>query len=46
MLAVELDEQVDEVRRAHDLPSPARDYILRKIDRVFTHVGQGELGAV
>jgi hypothetical protein len=45
-LRANLEEQVDEVIRAHDLPSPARDYILRKIGKVFTYVGQGELGAV
>lgn len=41
-----IEAQVEQIIREHDLPAPARDYILRKIDKVFRYVGAAEAGRV
>lgn len=40
-----LEELVDETIKDHDLPAPAEDYMLRKIEKVFRYVGEGELAS-
>ncbi len=41
----ELEKEIDAIIHDHDLPAPAREYIRRKVDKVFRYVGSGELDA-
>ncbi|MFW6223343.1 MAG: hypothetical protein ACOC4A_00485 [Spirochaetota bacterium] len=43
-LRAEIEKEIDAIIHDHDLPKPAREYIRRKIDKVFRYVGTGELG--
>jgi hypothetical protein len=38
-----LEQLITETVRHHDLPAPARDYMLRKMEKVFRYVSEGEL---
>ncbi|NBF40436.1 MAG: hypothetical protein GVY14_08470 [Spirochaetes bacterium] len=39
----ELEKEIDAIIHDHDLPAPAREYIRRKVDKVFQYVGTGGL---